>query len=159
LLTIGPGRRSLSAIGAIVVSAITATVVASAAIYFFVVRDKSSSRSGGAASAAVAVTAAPGPSAVPASPTPSASAGPVNPADLPYGYGYLTVVSPATANVFVSGKLAGPVNKPLKVRCGRWFIRLATTQEGRYPDWVSPGETVLVACQDSTRIEMNPRRP
>ena len=97
--------------------------------------------------------------AVPASPAPSASAGPVNPAESAVRVRLPDRGSPATANVFVSGKLAGPVNKPLKVRCGRWFIRLATTQEGRYPDWVSPGETVLVACQDSTRIEMNPRRP
>jgi hypothetical protein len=79
---------------------------------------------------------------------------------LPYGYGYLTVASPANANVYVSGKLAGPVNKPLKVRCGRWFIRLAAPQEGgRYPEWVSAGETVIVPCQESTRLEMGPRRP
>jgi hypothetical protein len=158
LLTLGPGRRSLSAMGAIVVSAVTATVVVSVAIYVFVIRDKISSRSPGVSSAAV-VTAAPASSAAPAPPPPSASTSAPSPADLPFGYGYLTVASPASANVFVSGKLAGPVNKPLKVRCGRWFIRLATLQEGRYPDWVTAGETVLVACQESTRIEMNPRRP
>jgi len=49
------------------------------------------------------------------------------------------------------------VNKPLKVRCGRFFIRLAAPQEGKYPEWVSKGETVVVACQDSTRLEMGPR--
>ena len=69
------------------------------------------------------------------------------------------MVSPANANVFVSGKLAGPVNKPLKVRCGRWFIRLAAPQEGRYPEWVSAGETVLVACQESTKLDLGGRRP
>jgi hypothetical protein len=143
--------------GAIVVSAVTATVVVSVAIYVFVVRDKPSSRAP-ALSSATAITASPVSGAVPASAPLPASATP-GPADLPYGYGYLTVASPAMANVFVSGKLAGPVNKPLKVRCGRWFIRLATLQEGRYPDWVTAGETVLVACQESTRIEMNPRRP
>ncbi len=159
LLTIGPGRRSLSAMGAMLVSALTATLVVSVALYFFVHRDKPVVPAVVAAASAALPPVAPPPSA--AAPRATATAAPAggNPADLPYGYGYLTVASPANANVFVSGKLAGPVNKPLKVRCGRWYVRLAAPQEGgRYPEWVSPGETVLVACQDATRLEM-PRRP
>ena len=155
LLTIGPGRRSLSTFGAIIVSAFTATAVVSVALYLFTHRDKGTA---GAASASASAAPAPPPSAVrTAAPAPSASASAgANPADLPYGFGYLTVASPAKANVYVSGKLAGPVNKALKVRCGRWFIRLAAPQEGRYPEWVSKGETVVVACQDSTRLDMGP---
>ena len=69
------------------------------------------------------------------------------------------MASPAVATVYMSGKLAGPVNKALKVRCGRWFIRLAAPQEGHFPEWVSPGETVVVPCQGSTRIDMGPASP
>jgi eukaryotic-like serine/threonine-protein kinase len=160
LLTIRPGRRSLSAMGSALVSALTATLVVSVALYFFVHRDKPAASGAGASSSSPALIPAPAPLSSAASPpTASAVAGEGNPADLPYGYGYLTVVSPAVANVYVSGKLAGPVNKPLKVRCGRWFIRLAAPQEGRYPEWVSTGETVLVACQDSTKLDMGGRRP
>ena len=71
-------------------------------------------------------------------------------------FGYLTVASPTVAHVYLSGKDLGPVNEPLQVRCGRWFIRLATPREGRYPEWVSRGETINVACQTSTRIEILP---
>ncbi len=154
LLTIGPGRRSLSTFGTMLVSAFTATVVVSVALYAFVRRDKGPAAAA-SASAATAITPPPSapPTLVPAAASPSSSAiAGSNASDLPYGYGYLTVASPANANVYVSGKLAGPVNKPLKVRCGRWFIRLAAPQEGgRYPEWVSGGETVVVACQESTR--------
>jgi hypothetical protein len=145
-----------------VVSAVTATVVVTVALVFFVRRDKtagsstapSASALAPSSTAPVAVTTA----SVPAPPL--ASAVEPSAADLPYGYGYLTVVTPANANIYLSGKLAGPVNKPLKVRCGQWFIRLATPQEGgRYPDWVSKGETALVPCQASTRIDMSTRKP
>ena len=160
LLTISPGRRSLSAMGAMLVSAVTALVVVSLALYAFVRRERPSASPTSASASAPSLAAAPpvasATAPAPASPSVSAS---TNAADLPYGYGYLTVVSPANANVFVSGKLAGPVNKPLKVRCGRWFIRLAAPLEGRYPEWVSPGETVLVACQEATTLDMGGRRP
>jgi serine/threonine-protein kinase len=170
LLVAKDGRRSLSAMGTVVVSAITATVVVAMALYFFVFRDKTSSTSEGpgkTAGTSSAQAAPQPPLAVTAPPTATASAAPAassapsaNPADLPFGFGYLTVVSPANANVYVSGKMAGPVNQPLKVRCGRWFVRLAVpTESGKYPEWVSAGETVVVACQESTRIELGPKRP
>jgi hypothetical protein len=154
ILTLGPGRRTLSPVGAIMVSAITATVVVVVALYVFVRRNPTPSPAASASAIIVPVPVAPPPVASAVAPA-SASAG--NPADLPFGYGYLTVVSPASANVYVSGRLAGPVNKPNKVRCGRWFVRLAAPQEGgRYPEWVSPGETVIVPCQESTKVEMGP---
>jgi serine/threonine-protein kinase len=158
LLTLGPGRRSLSAFGAIVVSAVTATVVVMVALFFR--RDHETP-------AAVEPTVAPAPTAPPVPPAPTATAAPTStvaasgsadPTTLPLGYGYLTIVSPAEANVYLSGKLLGPVNRAIRVRCGRWFIRLAAPQEGRYPEWVTTGETVLVPCQESVRLDMNPRR-
>jgi serine/threonine-protein kinase len=91
---------------------------------------------------------------------PSASAAvtpaPPNTANLPAGFGYLTVVSPAVAHVYISGKRLGPANEALEVRCGRWFVRLAAPREGRYPEWVSRGETVDVGCQAATKIEILP---
>jgi hypothetical protein len=146
--------------GAIIVSALTATVVVVVALIFFVGRDKGTAGAPSASASAPIPVAAP-PSAAPAptaKPT-AAATGEPNAADLPYGYGYLNVSSPANASVYVSGKLAGPVNKPLKVRCGRWFIRLASPQDGRYPEWVSQGETVVVPCQETTRLDMSPKRP
>ncbi len=130
LLTIGPGRRSLSTFGTIIVSALTATAVVSLALYLFIHRDKGPQRGQrlrqrGTRACRARRCARPRYRRPPRSASASA-----NPADLPFGYGYLTIVSPAKANVYVSGKLAGPVNKPLKVRCGRFFIRLAAPQEG-----------------------------
>jgi hypothetical protein len=149
--------------GAMLVSALTATVVVSVALYAFVRRDKTGAPEA-TPSASVMVMAAPLPvptAAATVAPRATASAdAPGSASDLPYGYGLLTVVSPANATVFVSGRIAGPVNKPLKVRCGRWFIRLASpTEGGRYPEWVSTGETAIVPCQEATRLDMSPRRP
>jgi hypothetical protein len=156
LMTRG-GRRTLSPLGTIVVSAVTATVVVIVAFYVFLHRQPTPAPV--AASASAPVVPPPAPVAAPtAAPTASAAA-PVDPSDLPYGFGYLTVASPAVATVYVSGKLAGPVNEALKVRCGRFFVRLATPGSTRYPEWVSAGETVFVTCQGSTRIELGPATP
>jgi hypothetical protein len=157
LLTTGPGRRSLSAFGAIVVSAVTASVVVAVALVAFGRRDRAipaASTTPPTPTAPPAVGPVPSQTAVAAPHAPSASP---DPATLPLGFGYLTILSPADANVYLSGKLLGPVNKPMRVRCGRWFIRLAAPQEGRYPEWVTPGETVVVPCQESARLEMSPR--
>jgi serine/threonine-protein kinase len=152
--------------GTIVVSAVTATVVVAAGLYLYVHRGSASPPALAVPAPATAIAAPAPPPAATVAPAASsaasdASAAPApsaDPADLPYGYGYLTVVSPASANVYLSGKIAGPVNQALKVRCGRWFVRLAAPPESRYPDWVSRGETVVVACQELTRLELS-RRP
>ena len=145
----------------IVVSAITSLVVV---IGLYVVgRRDGSPRPAASATASATTTAAPvtpppaATATVAAAPSASASASAiaVNPADLPYGFGYLTVATPASANVYLSGKIAGPANAPLRVRCGRWFVRLAAPPESRYPEWVSQGETVVVACQQVTRVDMS----
>jgi serine/threonine-protein kinase len=99
----------------------------------------------------------PPPNAPAASPAPAPSPAPGN-AVLPVGYGHLTVTFPSEGDVYVSGKLLGPVNQPLQVLCGRWFVRVGTHKSGRYPDWLTVGRTVSVPCQDATQISMAPRR-
>jgi hypothetical protein len=97
-------------------------------------------------------SAAPSASAV-ASAVASATSGAATDADvsaanLPGGFGLLTVTTPAKSDVFVNGILAGPANTPLKVRCGKWFVRLGTPVAGSpFPSWVAPGKTVVVPCQ------------
>jgi serine/threonine protein kinase len=78
----------------------------------------------------------------------------VVPVDLPPGFGYLTVDFPTPGNVYISGRKLGPTGQRLQVQCGRWFVRVANQSDARTPEWVSSGETVLVPCQDATRVEM-----
>ena len=152
-------RRTLGTAGTIAVSALTATIVVALA---FVLRDRPAPPTVAASAEAVTSAAVPMPPApavapsAPSSPVASATPAPPSTTNLPSGFGYLTVASPTGAHVYLSGKDLGPVNEPLQVRCGRWFIRLATPREGRYPEWVSRGETINVACQASTRIEILP---
>lgn len=91
-------------------------------------------------------------------PKPSATAttsdeGP--PPPLPYGQGYLTVVYPGEATVYVSGRKLGQTNTRLQNKCGRYFIRIAKTGDGPYPEWLSAGQPVAIPCQDSIRIEIS----
>jgi serine/threonine-protein kinase len=149
-------RRTLGTGGTIGVSALTATVVVVAA---FVLRDRPPAPRPAASvelAPVVAIAPPPVPSAASPAPIASASAAPPSTAGLPAGFGYLTVTSPALADVYISGKRLGPANEALEVRCGRWFVRLAAPREGRYPMWVSRGETVDVGCQAATRIEILP---
>lgn len=68
---------------------------------------------------------------------------------------YLTVKGPAEADVYINGMRKGPTNQPLVVPCGRWFLRLAPPNPGRFPSWLGKGETVLVPCQQSTVLTVN----
>jgi eukaryotic-like serine/threonine-protein kinase len=166
-------RRTLGTAGTIAVSALTATVVV---VVAFLLREHPAPPGAAASAEAVTIDAAPAPPAPAPSPSPSiattavaptatatatATAAPATPSlsSLPSGFGYLTVVSTSSAHVYLSGKHLGPVNEPLQVRCGRWFVRLATPREGRYPEWVSRGETINVDCQAATRIEIAPDAP
>jgi eukaryotic-like serine/threonine-protein kinase len=149
-------RRTLGTGGTIGVSALTATVVVVAA---FVLRDRPPPPTIPSSVETTAPTVIPAPPAsaiATAAPSAVASAAPPSTANLPAGFGLLTVASPAVAHVYISGKRLGPANEPLEVRCGRWFVRLAAPREGRYPEWVSRGETVDVGCQVATRIEILP---
>jgi len=101
------------------------------------------------------------PTTLPAAGSSSSPDGPpageaVVPVDLPPGFGYLTVDFPTPGNVYISGRKLGPTGQRLQVQCGRWFVRVANQGDSRFPEWVSPGETVLVPCQDATRVEMKP---
>ncbi|MCC6551529.1 MAG: protein kinase [Polyangiaceae bacterium] len=150
-------QRYLTPLTVIVISASTATVVAAVWLYL-AYRDPATPAPAAASAEPVAPPSAAPPPAPPELPTaaPDASAPPaaVDPATLPAGFGYLTVTSQGPANVHVNGKLAGPANQPLQVRCGRWFVRLARPGESRYPDWVSAGSTVTVPCQGATTVDM-----
>jgi len=90
-----------------------------------------------------------------ASSAPTASAT-VAPGPPPPGQGLLTVLFPTEGYVYVSGKKAGPTNEPLLVTCGSKFLRVSSTVEGRYPEWLSAGESVLIPCQATTQIEIAP---
>ena len=117
-----------------------------------------------AATEATAVAPTPPSTASAASPSPSAApvvdagaAGAGAGGDLPAGYGSLTVQFPAPADVFVNGAAVGVVNTPIKVICGRWFIRIGQANDaGRARSWVTRGTTVDVPCQAATTVEMRP---
>ncbi|WP_372518161.1 serine/threonine protein kinase [Polyangium jinanense] len=81
------------------------------------------------------------------------------PSPPPAGYGLLTVVFPSEGNVYVSGKKLGRTNETFQAPCGSKFVRVSSSAEGRYPEWLSAGETVLVPCQEMLRIEVVPGRP
>jgi hypothetical protein len=77
-----------------------------------------------------------------------------NPADLPFGFGFLTVAYARPAEVYLQGKRVGATNQRLKVRCGRSFVRLASSATGPYPEWLTAGETTAIPCQGATQIEL-----
>lgn len=76
------------------------------------------------------------------------------PSALPYGQGYITVVFPEDATVYVSGRKLGQTNTRLQNRCGRYFVRIAKTSDGPYPEWLSAGQPVAIPCQSSIRVEV-----
>jgi len=147
-------RRALGTTGTVAVSALTATIVV---VLAFVLRERPPAPNPSASAEAVTAppaTATMAPSAAPVAA--SATPAPLDTAGLPSGFGCLTVASPAAAHVYISGKRVGAANEALQVRCGRWFVRLAAPREGYYPQWVSRGETINVACQAATKIEILP---
>jgi serine/threonine-protein kinase len=148
-------RRTLGTTGTIAVSAFTATVVV---VLAFLLRERPPAPPLAASAEVALAPSAPPMTTAPAAPPDAASAtpAPLDTASLPRGFGYLTVASPAAAHVYISGKRVGAVNEAIQVRCGRWFVRLAVPREGFYPEWVSRGETINVACQAATRIELAP---
>lgn len=64
--------------------------------------------------------------------------------------GFLTVKGPSMADVYLNGMHRGPTNRPLRVACGRFYLRLAPPDPGRYPAWIGAGETVSIPCRAST---------
>lgn len=165
-------KRSLTTAGSIVVSATTAAIITGIVFGIYAWRQGSGpsvvrvSEQLLPAAVALAPSLAPLPSAAPAplpAPAPPppvalvASAAPAEApalAELPAGYGRFTVVSSGAADVYLSGRRAGPANEMLEVRCGTWFVRLAKPGEDYPPEWVGAGETVRVACQEMTKVEL-----
>ena len=156
---------SRSMAGTVVVSAATATLVA--VVWIVIAYRAPTSTSGGetalSTGAATAATAPPPPTTPPPATTPAEvepkpSATPEEPdaAALPAGVGFLTVTFSLDASVYISGRYLGAANRPLQVRCGQWFVRLAKPGNGKYPDWLTTGKTVNVACQGATKVVMQP---
>jgi len=112
------------------------------------------------ASGSASTSAKPAPSAVPPPATNIQASADAPPAMPPAGFGFVTVLYPGPGTVYVSGKKFGPTNERLQVTCGKnWFIRVASTTEGPYPEWLSPGESVLVPCQEAVTVQQAPGRP
>jgi eukaryotic-like serine/threonine-protein kinase len=84
----------------------------------------------------------------------SASAPPEAP--LPPGFGRLQVGAAIPAGVFVMGDYVGRVGEPLVVRCGLAFVRLGTYPERQ---WLSPGQSVQIACGTLTTVNVDLERP
>jgi serine/threonine-protein kinase len=140
-----------------------AAVAIGVALLIMAFSDKPVRPSNGAASAsasaraAASINNAPVPSITPsAAPVASlmASAEPPPP-PLPYGQGYITVVYPDEAMVYVSGRKLGKTNMRLQNRCGRYFVRIAKAGDGPYPEWLSAGTPVAIPCQDSIRVSIS----
>ncbi len=157
-------RRPPSTVGTVVLSALTASIVVALALYLLWSPSRSGTQpaaSGSASSGPLATSSATSaPAAASAAPSASAPAsasaapGEPNVSELPYGFGYLTVTSPAQANVYIFGKLLGPVNQALRTRCGKFFMRLAAPNDGGpFPEWVSAGQTIEVPCQQAIKVE------
>jgi serine/threonine-protein kinase len=92
------------------------------------------------------------PTAPPQEPTPGVR----DPSALPGGVGLITIVFPGQSDVYLNGKAIGPANEALEVRCGRWFVRLGSPTVSGIPEWSTRGETVIVPCQGSITIPMQP---
>jgi len=145
----------------IMLAGVFGMVAIGAALLVMAFSDKPKETRHGAASASAIAAAsaknAPVPSAkASAKPitSPAASAEPPPP-PLPYGQGYITVVYSGDATVYVSGRKLGQTNTRLQNRCGRYFVRIARSSDGPYPEWLSAGESVAIPCQDSVKVTIS----
>lgn len=75
---------------------------------------------------------------------------------LPPTMGWLTVSFAESANVYLNGKLVGPVNQPNRVACGRFFVRVGVPDRSGTPRWLAPGAGVLVPCRGSVAVDAKP---
>jgi hypothetical protein len=162
--------RTISLLASFGLAAGTAAIVVLIGIYFAIRPESTESAAPGTSAPNARVESVPPkppelppapaekPQAAPAPPPQPAASSAPRTTLLPDGYGVLTVAFPADGNVYVSGKFLGPVNQPLQVSCGQWFVRIGSLKTGRYPEWLSAGQTVRVPCQTETQITMGPRR-
>lgn len=141
----------------IVLAGVSAVVAICAALLVLAFSDKPDDSRNGAASASASAKNAPVPSAT-ASAKPGAStaaSAESPPPPLPFGQGYITVAYPDEALVYVSGRKLGKTNTRLQNRCGPYFVRIAKSTSGAYPEWLSAGESVKIPCQDSVQITIS----
>ena len=157
------GRRTLSPMGTILVSTVTATVVVAVAFYVFLHRQPppgplASPRRARPPSSCPCRP--PPPSRPHAAPTASAAA-PRAPRICLYGFGIPDRRLAGGRDGVRLRQARGPRERAAaSVRCGRLgSCGSRRRAPSRYPEWVSAGETVVVACQGSTRIEMGPATP
>ncbi|MBK9264751.1 MAG: protein kinase [Polyangiaceae bacterium] len=159
-----PARRKRPPVVALAV--VFGLVAIGAALAVMSLSDKPDVGPAKQASASASASAAPPVAKIamtaPAASTPSAaptvtSAAPVEPPPppLPYGQGYITVMYSGDATVYLSGRKVGQTNTRLQNKCGRYFVRVAKTASGAYPEWLSAGESVAIPCQDSIRITIS----
>jgi len=64
--------------------------------------------------------------------------------------GYLMVKGPTNADVYLNGVRRGASGEPMLVPCGRFYMRMAPPTTARYPEWITAGQTVFIACRSST---------
>lgn len=155
-----PDSRPLSTGAAISLAVLTAAAVIGAGVFLIERREPARPAAPSAAMPLPTVIAAP-PTLTPAiataapSATTSASATPpLEASSLPPRLGVLTVRGQGDARVYVNGEDLGPLNEALKAPCGLRYVRLGTAREGtRPPTWLSPGQSVTIACRAATEIE------
>lgn len=158
--------RPLTALESVGVAAVTAALVVGMGVFL---AERSSPEPAVAPPPAASAHPEPPATVVQAQPTGSGAVVPTNEptapaptqlpsgADLPGGFGYIIVKSRVVARVFVNGTNVGPTNEPSKAICGLRHVRLGTIDPmARYPSWVDPGHSVLIACQSVTTVEIEP---
>jgi len=164
MLTMEPESQPLSTVAAIGLAGLTAVVVIGGGVFI-------AERGGRPGPPAVAVPPRPPIASASAAPpveasepavtakaapitmTSSAAAAPSSPDQLPPQVGYLTVRGKGEARVYVNGVDLGPLNQALKAPCGLKYVRLGTATKGAHPpSWLSPGQSVAIACRAATEI-------
>jgi hypothetical protein len=95
-------------------------------------------------------TGAPEGRALPSGPPAAAPAASTPPAPRK-GHGTLQLTSARDATVYLTGVAVGRSNRPLEVRCGRFFVRLGEpTPDGTR--WLGEGRTVVIRCGALTEV-------
>lgn len=158
-------QPSFTIVNQLLVAGLTAALVVALGIIFLTRSDDSQKTAAQPPAPKTAEAAAQPPPVVPPAPPPAptnaAAAPPAttvantpqmpDPSELSDQLGYLHVKGPADADVYLSGVRKGRTNDTLLVPCGRFFMRLAQQGvQGPYPEWLSRGETIFVACKSST---------
>ena len=68
--------------------------------------------------------------------------------------GYLMVKGATNADVYLNGVRRGATGEAMLVPCGRFFMRIAPPTTKAFPEWLTRGETVFVACRSATVLQV-----